>query len=279
MRIRAIAEPDGTELRSLVRPGAASIGAVAAEPVTRTAILSDVHGNGVALRAVVAELDLEALDRVVCLGDVCQGGPEPDYCVDLVAERGWPTVLGNADDFVLDPASAEGSSEAVTERQLAVREWTFERLGRKRHELLARYAPTVERDLGGGLTLLGCHATPSSYEDVVLPSAPEDEYRAAFAGTGADLVACGHIHLPYLRRIGSTLVLNPGSVGLGYDHEQEASSVRFDPWAAWVVVGVDSGRLSIEFRRTPFDAEAVADAHRASGMPYGEEYARSWLRA
>jgi len=247
--------------------------------VNRTAIVSDIHGNGVALRAVAAELDLEGLDRVVCLGDVCQGGPEPDSCVDLVAERGWPTVLGNADNFVLDQASAEGSPEAVTERQLAVRDWTFEHLGPERRELVARYAPTVEHELGAGLTLLGCHATPGSYEDVVLPGAPEDEYRAGFGGTGADLVACGHIHLPYLRRIGSTTVLNPGSVGLSYDHEQDAASIRFDPWAAWAVVGVDDGRLSIEFRRTPFDARAVAEAHRASGMPYGEEYAGAWLAA
>jgi predicted phosphodiesterase len=247
--------------------------------VTRTAILSDVHGNGVALRAVLAELDAEGLDRAICLGDVCQGGPEPDDCVDLVAERGWPTVLGNADDFVLDAASAEGSAEAVTERQLAVRAWAHERLGPERRELVGRFPRTVEHPLGDGRTLLACHATPASYEEVVLPSAPEDEYRAAFGGTGADLVACGHIHLPYLRRIASTLVLNPGSVGLGYDHEQDDSSIRFDAWAAWAVVGAGDGRLSIEFRRTPFDAHAVAEAHRASGMPYGEEYARAWLAA
>ena len=82
----------------------------------RTAILSDVHGNAIALRAVVEELDAERIERVVCLGDVCQGGPEPEACVDLLAERGWPTVLGNADAFVLDAASAEGSSEAISER-------------------------------------------------------------------------------------------------------------------------------------------------------------------
>lgn len=245
----------------------------------RTAIVSDIHGNGVALRAVTAELDVEGLEHVVCLGDVCQGGPQPDDCVDLVAERGWPTVLGNADDFVLDPASAEGSSEAVTERQLAVRAWTFDRLGPERRELVSGYSPTVALDLGDGLRLLACHATPSSYDAVVLPGAPEQEYRAAFDGTGADLIACGHIHLPYVRRIGPTTVLNPGSVGLSYDHEQEPEAVRFDPWAAWAVVGVEGRRLSIELRRTPFDAEAVGEAHRASGMPYGADYARAWLGA
>ena len=246
------------------------------DTLTRTAIVSDIHGNATALRAVVADLDAEGLDRVVCLGDVCQGGPEPDACVDLLAERGWPVVLGNADAFVLDAGSAEGSTEAVTERQLAVREWTFGRLTGAQRDLVAAYAPTIEHDLGDGRRLLGCHATPASYDPVVFPSAPEEEFRAAFGGTGADVVACGHIHLPYVRRIGDALVLNPGSVGLGYDHEQDPETLRFDPWAAWAVVSTGGGRLSIDFRRTPFDARAVVEAHIASGMPYGEEYARAW---
>jgi predicted phosphodiesterase len=244
--------------------------------MTRTAILSDVHGNAVALRAVLAELDADGIDRAVCLGDVCQGGPDPDTCVDLLAGRGWPVVLGNADAFVLDPAAAEGSSEVVTERQLAVREWALERLGPARREIVAAYEPTVRLDLGGGRTLLACHATPASYDPIVFPSAPEAEFRAAFGGTGADVVACGHIHLPYVRRIGETLVLNPGSVGLGYDHEADEATLRFDPWAAWAVISTRDGRFSVELRRTPFDADAVAAAHRASGMPYGDEYARAW---
>jgi predicted phosphodiesterase len=247
-------------------------------PPARTAILSDIHGNAIALRAVVAELDAEGLERVVCLGDVCQGGPEPATCVDVLAERGWPTVLGNADAFVLDPSSAEGSSEAISERQLEVRQWSYDRLGSERHKAIANYAPTVEHELGDGRTLLGCHATPESFDAVVLPSAPEDEFRAAFGGTGADVVACGHIHLPYVRRMGKTIVLNPGSVGLGYDHEQDTDDVRFDAWAAWAVVTTVGGRLSIDFRRTPFDARAVADAHVSSGMPHGERYADGWAQ-
>jgi len=242
----------------------------------RTAILSDIHGNAIALRAVVEELDADGIERAVCLGDVCQGGPEPDACVDLLAERSWPTVLGNADAFVLDASAAEGSSEAINARQLEVRRWTHNRLGSSRRDAIAAYAPTISVELGDGRMLLGCHAVLADYDSVVLPVAPEDEFRAAFGGTEAALVACGHIHLPYVRRIGATLVLNPGSVGLGYDHEQDAEDVRFDAWASWVVVSSREGRLSLDFRRTPFSAQAVADAHLSSGMPHGDEYAQAW---
>ncbi len=74
-------------------------------------------------------------------------------------------------------------------------------------------------------------------------------------------------------------MLNPGSVGLGYDHEQDPEAIRFDPWAAWAVVSTGGGRLSVDFRRTPFDVSAVVEAHRASGMPHAEEYAESWARS
>jgi len=246
----------------------------------RTAILSDIHGNAVALRAVLAELDADGIGGAVCLGDVCQGGPEPGACVDLLAERGWPVVLGNADAFVLDPGQGEGPVEELGERLLAVREWSYDQLGPARRSVVDGYAPTVELDLGSGRMLFGCHAIPASYDPVVLPTASEEDFRAAFGSTGADAVACGHIHLPYLRRIGETLVLNPGSVGLGYDHEQDEDGLRFDPWASWAVVATDdSGRLSVDFRRTPFDVDAVADGYRSSGIPFAEESVLPWRPA
>ena len=245
--------------------------------MTRTAILSDIHGNAVALRAVLGELEAEHIDRAVCLGDVCQGGSEPDTCVDLLRERGWPVVLGNADAFVLDPGQGEGPVEELDERLLTVREWSFEQLGPARREVVGRYAPTVELDLGSGRTLLGCHAVPASYDPVVLPTASEEDFRAAFGGTSADVVGCGHIHLQYLRRVGEALVMNPGSVGLGYDHEQDEATLRFDPWASWAVVATVGGRVSVEFRRTPFDVEAVVGALRDCGIPFADESMRSWL--
>ena len=241
----------------------------------RTAILSDTHGNAVALRAVLAELAAEGIEQAICLGDVAQGGPEPGPCLDLLAGLGCPVVMGNADAFVLDPASAR--DEPVTERQLAVSNWTLGHLTEGQRTFMASFPPTVEVELGDGRTLLACHGTPRSNEELVFPTTPEVEYRERLGEIRHDLVAGGHIHLPYLRRIGTAVFVNPGSIGLGYDHEQDEADLRFDPWASYAVATTGApDALRIELRRTPFDPGAVIRSIDDSGMPYAEELIRGW---
>ena len=244
--------------------------------MTRTALLSDVHGNAVALRAVAAVLDAEGIDRAVCLGDMLQGGPEPAACVELLRERGWPVVMGNADAFLLDAHALDGSDETVTERMLELRAWSVAQLAPAQLELVEAYAATVEADLGDGRTLLACHGTPSSYHAFVFPTTPDEEFRAALGDVGADVVAGGHIHLPYVRRLDDKLFVNPGSVGFSYAHGQPPDDVRADPWASYAVVATGGGRLDVELRRLPLDTAAIREALRESGAPHTDALVRRW---
>jgi len=60
-----------------------------------------MHGNAVAFRAALADVERHNIDLIVSLGDVAQGGPQPKECVDLLRELGCPCVFGNSDDFLL----------------------------------------------------------------------------------------------------------------------------------------------------------------------------------
>lgn len=106
---------------------------------------------------------------------------------------------------------------------------------------------------------------------VVLPEDPPD----AFDGTGADVLAGGHVHVPQLRRVGAAWYVNPGSVGLGYDHLQPDDNFRFDPWASYAIVGT----TSVEFHRVPFDLDQLAAITRASGLPLAEEVSSHYRRS
>jgi predicted phosphodiesterase len=166
------------------------------------ALVSDIHGNDRAFTAVVAELDRLGVDDAVCLGDAVQGGDEPCQVLDRLAGLGWPVVLGNADDFLLD-VRAE-SPEPITEAQLEKRAWTLEQLDAGHLAQIRSFQPTVE--LG---PLLAFHGSPRSYDDVLLPETGDD---SAWRVAGFDVLAGGHTHVQWTRIVGDALYVNPGAV-------------------------------------------------------------------
>ena len=74
----------------------------------RIAVFSDIHGNGLALEAVLADIQAKAPDRLVCLGDAIQGGPQPAQVVRRLRELQCPVVMGNADAWLL---TGEGTGD------------------------------------------------------------------------------------------------------------------------------------------------------------------------
>jgi predicted phosphodiesterase len=225
----------------------------------RIGLFSDVHGNAVGFDAFLADLERHPVDRVVCLGDVIQGGPQPVACLDRLRSVGCRVVMGNADWYVL---TGDPGDEPETEDQRRTREWTLSQLSAGDVDYVRTFAPTVDDP-----PLLAFHGSPGSFEDVILPSTPEEDFLRLLAGAAAPILAGGHTHLQFLRRRGTSTFLNPGSVGLSYDQEQPDEAVRFDPWAAWAVVEMDDGQVSIEFRRAPFDPSAVVEALETSSLP------------
>jgi predicted phosphodiesterase len=239
----------------------------------RTALISDIHGNAIAFEAVLADLEREPVDQVVCLGDALQGGCQPAEVFTLLRRLGCSTVLGNADAFVVDEAAG---AEEPTERQLDVREWTRAQLGADGLSYLETFQPTLTASLGDGRQLFAFHGSPESYDDVVLPHLDEDEFRRLLGAPRADLMAGGHVHLQWLRRYGVSTFVNPGSVGLSYDHVQPEDDFRLDAFAAYARIDVAEDGIEIAFRRVPFDRDAVLAAVAASGIPHAESTIAQW---
>ena len=69
----------------------------------KIALIADIHGNIVALDAVLAVIEAERPDRVVCLGDVAAKGPAPALVIDRLIERDWIFIMGNTDEWLLRP--------------------------------------------------------------------------------------------------------------------------------------------------------------------------------
>src|SRR3954453_12603197 len=163
-----------------------------------------MHGNAVAFRAALADLEGRKPQLIVALGDVAQGGPQPRECVELLQQLECPCVFGNSDEFLLTLDLGAEQAEDV-ERLLGTAEWSREQLGDEGLAFLRTFQPAVATG-----RVLCCHATPTSNEDGVLPSTPPESVGAV----DADAVAAGHVHQQWLRRFERTLWFCVGAVGI-----------------------------------------------------------------
>jgi predicted phosphodiesterase len=236
----------------------------------RLALLSDQHANDVAFRAVLEDVERLAVEEIVCLGDVAQGGAEPAQTLDRLAALDCETVLGNADALLLEVPT--DSPEPITERHLEVREWTLAQLEPSQLELIRSFTPVVRHEHEGA-TLLFFHGSPHSFDDVLLPELGAGAIEP-YLGHEATLLAGGHTHLQWTRRIEGALYVNPGSVGIAHDRHAERPDLR--PLAEWALVTVADGGVSVEFRQVPYAAEDVQAAVKRSGRPHADEWAAQW---
>lgn len=241
----------------------------------RIAVISDVHGNLIGLDAALADLQAQPADQIVFLGDMIQGGPQPAEVLTRLRELACPVVMGNADDYLLKGTASD--AEAVSpERQAkmdAVRAWSLAQLSEADKAFIASFTPTVTDPLDGTRALLGFHGSPESFDHVLLPTTPEDEFQARLGPYAPSLMCGGHTHLQQVRRLGDTFFFNPGSVGFAYNAQQDEAGFQADPWAEYALLTVADGRLGLEFRRVPFDAAELRRVYRESGRPFGEEAA------
>lgn len=141
----------------------------------RLAIISDIHGNLFALEYVLEDIRRQGIEQIVCLGDAIQGGAQPAETVQCLRELNCPIVMGNADDWLLTGVDTS-PHEKITEQQLAVREWALARLSDEDKAYIRRFQPTVEIELEGERKLLCFHGSPHSYDDILLPTTPDETF-------------------------------------------------------------------------------------------------------
>ncbi len=233
----------------------------------RIAVIADMHGNCVAFDAVLADLEAHPVDRVVCLGDTIQGGPQPADVVARLRELGCPVVLGNADAFLL---TGNDGNDAVSAQQRAVRDWSLAQLSEADRAFIAAFQPTVEILLPGNRRLLCFHGSPASFHDIIFPETPEEEVRGYLDAYRPAILTGGHTHLQQLRRLDDSLFFNPGSVGFVYNTRAPGGGLHADPWAEYAILSADERRFSIEFCRVPFDVSEWKRITLASGIPDAE---------
>jgi putative phosphoesterase len=240
------------------------------------ALIADIHGNLAALDAVLDALTAEPPDQIVCLGDVAATGPQPREVLRRLRELGCPLVMGNADAELLDGAPAGAETDEESRRIADISRWCAAQLDDADQAFLASFQPTVEISLGEEKSLLCCHGSPRSYDDVIVAATPDDELEGMIAGHEATVIAGGHTHIRMLRAYRGREIVNPGSVGLAYQFFPDGS-VRVPPWAEFAMLSqADAGAVSVDFRRVPYDRDATVRAMAEREMPHAAWWAEDW---
>jgi predicted phosphodiesterase len=224
----------------------------------KIAALYDIHRNLPALEAVLADLAREQVERIVIGGDVV-AGPMPRETLALLRSLSIPVqyLMGNADRELL--AVRSGASAGLVPPEVRpIVEWVAQQLSPDDLEAIASWPATVRATSPALGELLFCHATPHSDTPVFTRLTPDARVAALFDGVAADLVVCGHTHMPFDRRVGALRIVNAGSVGMPYG----------EPGAAWLLLGAE-----VEFRRTAYDQEQAGARVLATPYPQAQAFA------
>jgi len=236
----------------------------------RLAVISDIHGNAYALDVALADITAQGVDQIVCLGDAIQGGPQPAETVQRLRELGCPIVMGNADAWLLDVEN--DSAEPTSPQQHEVRAWTLSKLSVDAVAFIRSFQPVIEIVLGAEQQRVLCfHGSPTSYNDILLPETPKEDWQRLLGPYAPAIMTGGHTHTQQMRRIGTGFFFNPGSIGVAYSPDQPDDHFRLDPWAEYAILTVTEASVSLEFRRVPFAVVPFIDMVRQSGRPNLEQ--------
>lgn len=232
----------------------------------RVALLSDLHGNALALDAVLADATRAGVDRVVCLGDVATLGPRPHEVLARLAAIGCDCIVGNHDAFLLDAELIRRYTEAPP--VVAAVDWCRAELSPAELDFVRTFRDQLVVPLDGGATLLCYHGTPRSNMEDLLATTPPADVDAMLAGHGATVMAGGHTHLPMLRQHRNTLLVNPGSVGLPFVAAAAAGPPTVLAHANYAIVSAaPDGALDVQLRRVPLDRRALREQAAACDFP------------
>jgi predicted phosphodiesterase len=222
----------------------------------KAAIISDVHGNRLALEAVLEDIARHGVDGTFNLGDLVSGPLEPNWTADILMDLDLPTIRGNHErNLIEQPPDKLNAVDRFAQEQME-----------SRHRAWINSLPT-------SLSLLDdvflCHGTPTSDEEPWLDNwwdgrtvTTPDEATVAAKAEGYDypVLLCGHTHVPRAVRLrDGRLIVNPGSVGLQMNHGS--------PDARYAIVERRDGKYYPSFHAVPYDHFAAARQAEANGFP------------
>lgn len=233
----------------------------------KIAIISDVHGCYVSLKAVLDDIEKRNIKRIFMLGDLVAKGSQPEKTIDLIKEKCEIVIKGNCDDIV-------GEKGTTAEHF-----WNKEKIGKERQEYLASL-PEYYDFYMSGLNIRLLHASPKSmYNSINIYNITEninneiEEMFADINGIVPNVVIFGHIHSPFMYRLDNKMLINTGSVSNSCDIVTKNNETKL--MSSYLIIegeynSKEVASISYEIVRLPYEYEKEIENLKNSDMPNKE---------
>ena len=236
----------------------------------RLAVLADIHGNLLALEAVLADAHAQGVDGFIVAGDLLLGGPFPMETLDRLHDLDAWIIRGNNDVYFTRYDTGAAPKTWQTSAQWAALRWSYARLDRAALDYLAALPDRLTIPLPGMTPLCVVHGSPRAISEGVMPDTPEIRRKFAQAGSTNSLDAedalaqiaeptliCGHTHIAWEHRNDGRLALNPGAIGNPIDGVVGAE---------YALLTWSEGHWAVDLRIVDYDVDALLAAFRDHGL-------------
>lgn len=243
----------------------------------KLAVISCIHGNYEALNAVLSDIDDHQADQIYCLGDLVGYGPHPNAVVELIRSLDIPTCQGCWDEDIVEGLNAcecSYPSQLAEKRGKLAHEWTNQVIHPEVRDYLSQLPLTLHQE-----NLCFVHGSPNSQHEYLLPSMDGFAALERVLSTEADVLFCGHTHVPYVRELndatltvrvkqpgqpdsqhqfttGLKRIVNAGSVGEPRHGRPNATYVLYD-----------TKTTQVTLREVPYDYQKTCAAIVDRGLP------------
>lgn len=227
----------------------------------RLAFLADIHGNLPALEVVAADLRGQGVDQVYLAGDQVNRVPWNNEVMDLIADAGWPAIVGNH-DLVVGRILTPNNTPPFTNRDRFRSLWWTAATLAPRHLAVLRRLPAARRIALPGLPPIRLfHGVPENLFTGIYPETDDTAVQRRLDGVMEPVVVCAHTHRPLARTVAAWTIFNGGSVGLPYNGDTRAQYLILEAEkerGGWTWRPI--------FRQVDYDHGVLRPAYVTSGM-------------
>ena len=239
----------------------------------KIAVISDIHGNMEAINAVMNDISEQKCDKLFVLGDYAMAGPEPnkavEYFMKKIDDENVTMIQGNTDLMIADYSTelykflkdkAPVMAEALKNDVILLNDSEKKFL----KELPAQAEVSVD-----GVKFLLVHGSPRKNNEDILPDKPIEEIEEMLEGVDADVVLCGHTHLPCgYQTSKKQTVVNAGSIGRPFTPE---------PKSCYLTIVVDNGKCVFEHHFVEYEKKLASEKLLKRGFNGAEKLANTLL--